>query len=142
MKEFVTTHLVKSEDLNHHGTLFAARQASWFIEAAFIAVASEHGKPSEIVCRNVHGMSFKVPVENGALVQLSSRVVYTGTTSVMVYVRTIDALRGRLAVDGFVTFVTIDHATGQKIPHAIRLDEIADSEEIALREKAAALRKD
>lgn len=33
MKKYYTTHLVKSEDLNHHGTLFAARMASRFVEA-------------------------------------------------------------------------------------------------------------
>ena len=51
MKKYYATHLVKSEDLNHHGTLFAARTASWFVESAFIAAACEHGDPSEIVCR-------------------------------------------------------------------------------------------
>ena len=59
MKKYYATHLVKSEDLNHHGTLFAARTASWFVESAFIAAACEHGDPSEIVCRNIHGMSFR-----------------------------------------------------------------------------------
>ena len=48
MKKYYATHLVKSEDLNHHGTLFAARTASWFVESAFIAAACEHGDPSEI----------------------------------------------------------------------------------------------
>ena len=65
MKKYYATHLVKSEDLNHHGTLFAARTASWFVESAFIAAACEHGDPSEIVCRNIHGMSFRTPVRNG-----------------------------------------------------------------------------
>ena len=32
-----TYHLVKSEDLNHHGTLYAGRNAEWFVEAGFIA---------------------------------------------------------------------------------------------------------
>ena len=69
MKKYYATHLVKSEDLNHHGTLFAARTASWFVESAFIAAACEHGDPSEIVCRNIHGMSFRTPVRNGSVYQ-------------------------------------------------------------------------
>ena len=32
-------HLVKSEDLNHHRTLFAGRGAEWLVEAGFIAAA-------------------------------------------------------------------------------------------------------
>ncbi len=54
-------HLVKSEDLNHHGTLFAGRCAEWFVEAGFIAAASlTH--PENIVCSKIHGMVFSRPV--------------------------------------------------------------------------------
>ncbi len=28
----VTNRFVKSEDLNHHGTLFAGRTSEWFVE--------------------------------------------------------------------------------------------------------------
>ena len=34
MKEYKISHLIKSEDLNHHGTLFAGRTAEWLVEAA------------------------------------------------------------------------------------------------------------
>ena len=36
MKNYYTTRLVKSEDLNHHGTLFAGRMSEWFVEEARI----------------------------------------------------------------------------------------------------------
>ena len=42
IKSFSTYHLVKSEDLNHHGTLYAGRSAEWFVEAGFI--------PAQIWC--------------------------------------------------------------------------------------------
>ena len=55
---------MKSEDLNHHGTLFAGKTAMWFVESGFIAVASlTH--PENIVCLNIHGMLFKKPIGNG-----------------------------------------------------------------------------
>ena len=38
---FTTYHLIKSEDLNHHRSLFAGRSAEWFVEAGFIAAAAE-----------------------------------------------------------------------------------------------------
>ena len=140
MKQYYASHLVKSEDLNHHGTLFAARTASWFVESAFIAAACEHGEPSEIVCRNVHGMSFRTPVQCGEVVKFTSRVVYVGTTSLMVHVEVTGEMSGELAVDGFLTFVTIDHQTGKKKPHSITLDEPVDEHEALLRERARALR--
>ena len=33
MPIYKTYHLVKSEDLNHHGTLYAGRNAEWFVES-------------------------------------------------------------------------------------------------------------
>ena len=53
--------LVKSEDLNHHGTLFAGRSAEWFVEAGFIAAASVL-PPKNIVCVKIHGLTFTKPI--------------------------------------------------------------------------------
>ena len=140
MKQYYTTHLVKSEDLNHHGTLFAARTASWFVEAAFACAACEHGNPSEIVCRNVHGMSFSSPVQCGDIIRFTARVVHVGTTSMMVHVDVISELSGQKAVDGYLTFVTIDHDTGKKKAHGVVLDEPEDEYETQQRENALRLR--
>ena len=40
IKPYTTYRLIKSEDLNHHGTLFAGRSAEWFVESGFIAASS------------------------------------------------------------------------------------------------------
>jgi len=140
MKEFKSIHLVKGEDLNHHGTLFAARTASWFVESAFAAAACEHGNPHEILCRNIHGMSFETPVQNGEVIVFTSRVVFTGKTSLMVHVNVTEELTGRKAVEGFLTFVTVDAETGKKREHGIVLDAAKDEEELAAREAALKLR--
>ncbi len=140
MRKYYTTHLVKSEDLNHHGTLFAARTAAWFVEAAFACAACEHGDPSEIVCRNVHGMSFSSPVQCGDIVRFTTRIVHVGTTSMMVHVDVVSELSGTKAVDGYLTFVTIDHETGKKKVHAVTLDEPEDEYEALQRQDALALR--
>lgn len=50
MKKYYTTHLVKSEDLNHHGTLFAARMASWFVDAAFARAAECMKTCDQVFC--------------------------------------------------------------------------------------------
>ncbi len=141
MKKYYTSHLVKGEDLNHHGTLFAARTASWFVESAFIAAACEHGDPGEILCRNIHGMHFGIPVNNGAVVKFVSRVAYAGKTSLTVHVEVTDELSGKLAVEGFLTFVTVSNDTNEKFAHGIRLDEPEDDRERAIREEAQHLRQ-
>lgn len=119
MKTYESNHLVKGEDLNHHGTLFAAKAASWFVEAAFVAAACEHGNTSEIVCRNLQEMSFTTPLEKGAVVQITSKIVEAGRTSLKVYVEMKDSISQAVAVTGYVIFVTVDADTRTKIPHGI-----------------------
>ena len=90
MKKYGTSHLVAGADLNHHGTLFAARAAAWFVEAAFVAASCTYGK-NEIVCLNIQNMSFKRPVKPGTILNFEARVVLTGKTSFIVAVSASDA---------------------------------------------------
>ena len=85
MKEYSAFRLVKSEDLNHHGTLFAGRTAEWFVEAAFIAAACEINSPESIVCVNIHGLQFKQSVGKGDIICFRSRISRVGTTSIVVH---------------------------------------------------------
>ena len=141
MRKYYTSHLVKSEDLNHHGTLFAARTAEWFVESAFMTAACEHGNTEEIVCRNIHGMSFTIPVQNGDIVRFESRIVHVGTTSMMVSVTVKSERTDNTAVEGFITFVTIDKDTGKKKAHGIVMDSEEDVEEQHTRDKAVEILK-
>lgn len=136
MKEFKISHLVKSEDLNHHGTLFAGRAAEWLVEAGFITTAVEHGRPQDIVCINVHGFVFKKPVQKGEILTIHGRIVKTGRTSVMVHVKALCEIDVGQNVEGFITFVCIDPETKKKCRHGIVLDETDDEEELRLRERA------
>ena len=141
MKEYEALHLVKGEDLNHHGTLFAARAAAWLIEAGFVAAACEHGNSDEVVLRNLNQMSFSKPVQKGSIVNFVSRVVYAGSTSIMVSVLAKDAMTGQVCVEGYITFVTVDEAHGGKRTHSIVLDETADAEELRQRQQATTFRR-
>lgn len=141
MKEYESLRLVKGEDLNHHGTLFAARGAAWLVEAAFAAAAFFCETSEGIVCRSLHHMDFKRPVKPGGLVRFASRVVYTGKTSFMVSVMAEDVLEHKTAIEGMVTFVTIKEDTGEKREHGLVLDVPEDEKEMALRERALALQK-
>lgn len=140
MKEYETIHLVKGEDLNHHETLFAARATEWLIEAGFVTAACEHGNSDEVVLRNLHNLSFSKPVQKGSVVKFISRVVFAGSTSLMVAVQAKNAMTGDVAVEAFITFVTIEQGSGKKKVHNVVLDEAADEEEMSLREKAEQIR--
>jgi acyl-CoA hydrolase len=134
METLTIYHLVKSEDLNHHGTLFAGRVAEWLVEAGFIAAANLL-PPQFILCLKIHGMEFTRPVPIGETIRMSSTVVFTGRSRLISYVRA--DVKGEQAVDGFITFVYVDEA-GKSRPHGIVI-EAHSPEEIALQERAKAL---
>ena len=139
MKMYICTHLVKSEDLNHHGTLYAGRMADWFIEGSFIAAARLTGTPDNIVCAKLHGLRFGKPATKGDIIQLSTRVVYAGTTSMTVYGKVVKNDEDEILVEGFVTFVYVDE-NGKKKPHNLDLGAPANEEDARLREIARTLR--
>lgn len=139
MRKTIITRLIKSEDLNHHGTLFAGRMAEWFIEGAFISAANLYGDPENIVCLKMHGLKFSSPVKKGEIITIEARVVYTGKTSITVYGSIVNDKDNTLVVEGFATFVCIDE-NGKKMMHNIILPEPEDEREAALRKEAAQLK--
>ena len=138
MKKYNMTRLVKSEDLNHHGTLFAGRMSEWFVEGCFIAAASYDGHPDEIVCVKLHGMKFGRPAKKGQIIQLTTQVVLTGTTSLTVYGKVTDVDGTEISVDGFVTFVCVDEG-GKKKAHGLARPVPTNDEEVWLVEQATSL---
>ncbi|MBK8880808.1 MAG: acyl-CoA thioesterase [Bacteroidales bacterium] len=122
----VTTRLVKSEDLNHHGTLFAGRTAEWFVESGFIAATSLLN-PQSVVCLNVHGMYFTKPARSGDVLKFSSALVYTGRTSLTVYIHVEKRGDEKPLVDGFVTFIHVNEET-KPAPHYLVVEPVSDEE--------------
>jgi acyl-CoA hydrolase len=116
MKLISSHRLVKSEDLNHHGTLFAGRGAEWFVESGFIA-ASKYLNPKYVICLKIHGMHFSKPVRPGEVIVLKSAIVYAGRTSLTAHVDVYNA-QDESIVDGFITFVHVDEYT-RSSPHGI-----------------------
>lgn len=139
MKTYSAAHLIKTGDLNHHGTLYAGRSAEWMVEASFFAAAAEHGDPDEIVCVQISGLTYKKPVPKGDIITIEARVVRVLRTSIMVYAEAISQVSHASLLESFMTFVTIDAHTRQKKRHAIVLDEPKTAKEIDLRNRAAAL---
>jgi acyl-CoA hydrolase len=133
----VTMRLVKSEDLNHHGTLFAGRTAEWFVESGFIA-ATSHLDPKSVVCLKIHGMFFSKPARSGEVLRFSSKVVCTGRTSLTVHVHVEKSHDENTFVEGFVTFIHVDEETKPSC-HNIEINP-ETKEDKALYEAAKSLR--
>ncbi len=129
--------LIKSEDLNHHRTLFAGRCAEWFVEAGFIAVASVL-PAGNIVCLKIHGLSFTQPLTSGDIACFESKIVYTGKSSLRVYVALRNAAAENPIVEGFITFVHVNDE-GRAVPHGLSL-EFTSTEDEKLNKIAAKLR--
>ena len=131
MKTLTIHHLVKGEDLNHHRTLFAGRGAEWLVEAGFIA-AADLLPPQYVLCLKIHGMTFQRTVRPGEVVRFDSKIVQTGRSRLIAYVRA--TTKEELTVDGFLTFVYVDDQ-GKSRPHGITI-EAETPEEIELQELA------
>ncbi len=133
---FTTYHLVKSEDLNHHGTLFAGRSAEWFVESGFTAAAAMT-RPDNIVCMKIHGMSFKRPVRLGEVIRFESKIIFAGRTKLVAYIGMKGKEDADQIVEGFITFVHVD-LEGKPLPHGITV-EPGSEEESRLQEQAKVL---
>jgi len=129
--------LVKSEDLNHHGTLFAGRTAEWFVESGFIAVASILN-PQNVVCLKIHGMFFTKPAVSGDVLKFSSKVVFAGCSSVTSYIHVEKNGDEKPLVEGFVTFIHVDENT-RPSPHLLEINP-ATEEDKALYDTAKNLK--
>lgn len=133
---FVTCHLVKGEDLNHHGTLYAGRASEWFVESGFIAAASLT-RPENIVCLRIHGMTFKRPIRLGEVLRFESKIVLTGKSRLVAYICVRSHQETSILLSGFITFVHVDK-DGHPIPHGIEVQPTS-AEDIKLAREAQAL---
>jgi acyl-CoA hydrolase len=132
----ISNHLVKSEDLNHHGTLYAGRNAEWFVESGFIA-AARLLSPESILCLKIHGMTFTHPVKCGDIATYHSKIIYTGKSSLLAFVEM--SVNDHLVVRGFITFIHVDQDS-KPVPHGIQIDPITE-EDNELQKEAIALSK-
>ncbi|MBN1921308.1 MAG: acyl-CoA thioesterase [Anaerolineae bacterium] len=123
------SHLVKSIDLNHHGTLFAGRMAEWLVEVGFMTARAALGcQPENIVCARLHGMDFRKSVGSGDTLVLEGRVAYVGTSSVTIYVVAgpFGAPSPLSFTDGLVTFVHVVET--RAVPHGLVVEMPVEGE--------------
>ncbi|MEN6621071.1 MAG: hotdog domain-containing protein [Smithella sp.] len=138
LKVHITAHMIKNEDLNHHGTLFAGKTAMWFVEAGFIAAADLAG-PKNIVLKSVHEINFTKPVYMGSVIRFESKVIIAKNARLVTYVKVVDNFNEDFILDGYISFIHIDK-TGRSLPHNIDIGSL-EPEDTALQEKAKKLYK-
>ena len=119
IKQYTTHRLVRSEHLNHHGTLFAGYGAQWFVESGYVA-ATKMLPPKNLVCAEIDTLSFKKSVKCGDVVCYNSRVIYAGKTSIVAYIKVSSGDCENTIVDGYAVFVHVDENT-KPTPHGVEL---------------------
>lgn len=118
LKSVITHRLVKSEDLNHHKTLFAGRCSEWFVESCFIAVASVLN-PEQVVCLKIHGLEFLHPIHAGDILTFESKIISNGRSTLTTFSRVYKDKTPEITFcDGFATFVHVNSDTVAQ-PHGI-----------------------
>ena len=100
-------------DTNHLGTLYGGTLMAWMDSAAAVAAIRRAGSAA-VVTAAVDGLSFRVAIRQGELVELLSAVESVGRTSMKVRVeahREDPATRAReLCTVGTFTMVAVDDA--------------------------------
>lgn len=135
MKRYRSSHMVRMENLNHHGNLYAGQGIEWMIETSFIVVCTEYGDPQGLLYKNTHKFDFYHSVKPGDIITYEGLIVRTGRTSLTVRVGLYNEKTGVLHAEGFTTFVTVDE-NNRSTPHGIGLDAPADDEEAGWRQEA------
>ena len=139
----VTTisHLIKPEDTNHHGTLYAGRMADWAVESSFIGAQKTLGvSPKNIVCLRIYGLTFSRPVRSGDVIDLRVHAAHVGTSSVTMYLESLKSPDATPLLDGFVTFVHVSEE-GRACPHGLVVEKPAAGSSLALWERAERLKQ-
>lgn len=104
------TKLVFPQDTNPIGTLYGGTALKWMDEVAFLT-ATRFSR-CQIVTVSMDRVDFKVPIPQGAIVELVGEVMRVGNTSVTVRVQILleDSRSGaqKLAIEGHLAMVAVD----------------------------------
>jgi acyl-CoA hydrolase len=107
------TLLIRSEFLNHYGTLFGGYMMQWADDMAYNA-ASLAFPGANFVTKLFGQFDFTSPVRGGDIIKIFSQVESVGTTSCKIKVWAINA---RTNADVFRTFaVMVNVREGQAVP--------------------------
>ncbi|MGK7294244.1 MAG: acyl-CoA thioesterase, partial [Candidatus Wenzhouxiangella sp. M2_3B_020] len=111
------TKLVFPQDTNPLSTLYGGTAMKWMDEVAFLTATRFARR--QVVTVSMDRVDFKVPIPEGAIVELIGEVSRVGTTSLTITVKILreDAFTGgqELAIQGELVMVSVDDAM-QPVP--------------------------
>lgn len=113
------THLVKSEDLNHHRTLYGGRCVEWCVHMAYVTAQCCFEDARPLVFMSIRSLSMRAPARLGDLVELAGRVDYLGESTIGIRVdgrRVQPKSDVKPIVTGTFLFCTVDEE-GKAVPH-------------------------
>ncbi len=116
-----TMHLVKSEDLNHHQTLYGGRCVEWCVHAAYITAESCFEAPQPLVFMSIRSLSVRAPARLGDIVQFSGLIDYIGDSTIGVRVDariTQPRSDQKIVATGTFLFCSVDE-NGRAISHGL-----------------------
>lgn len=118
----IQTKLVLPPDTNHLDTIFGGKVLSYIDEIAAIA-AMKHSK-NVVVTASIDSVNFLSSAKVGDILTLEGVVIYTGKTSMEVYVKVecenLETGVKNLTTTSFITMVAIDkHGKPVSIPEVI-----------------------
>jgi acyl-CoA thioesterase YciA len=121
MMEFFTRKLVMHGQLNAGGTLFGGQCLSWVDEESAI-VAISTLKTKQVVTKCMSKIDFKAPARLGDIVEVGTRVVKIGTSSITISctIRNMSTGQEIVTVDEIV-FVHVGE-DGKSKPHGISIE--------------------
>ncbi|HWL95093.1 MAG TPA: acyl-CoA thioesterase [Phycisphaerae bacterium] len=117
-----TLQLVKSEDLNHHHTLYGGRCVEWCVHAAYIAAESCFDRPQPLVFMSIRSLSMRAPARLGDIIQLVGEIDYVGDSTIGVRVDariTQPTDDQKIVATGTFLFCSVDEA-GRAIDHGLK----------------------
>ncbi|QKK02814.1 MAG: acyl-CoA thioesterase [Pseudomonadota bacterium] len=104
------TKLVFPQDTNPIGTLYGGTALQWMDEVAFLT-ATRFAR-CQVVTVSMDRVDFKVPIPQGAIVELVGEVVRVGRTSlgvrVQILVEAVESGAQKLAIEGHLAMVAVD----------------------------------
>lgn len=116
-----TLHLVKSEDLNHHHTLYAGRCVEWCVQIAYITAEQCFEAPQPLVFMSIRSLSMRAPARVGDILEYSGTVDYIGDSTIGVRVDAkITQPRNdqKTVATGTFLFCTVD-GEGKSLSHGL-----------------------
>ncbi len=104
------TKLVFPQDTNPIGTLYGGTALHWMDEVAFLT-ATRYAR-CQVVTVSMDRVDFKVPIPEGAIVELVGEIVRVGHSSMTVNVKILQedprASTQELAIEGTLAMVAVD----------------------------------